>query len=195
MNQNDYGVINVDKNPINSGNSFHTTKGFTHEFETYSDVVQTDQRFREWNFDDATVKFQNPVNKQIPNADPVLARFYKIQPLTVINNLEGGGGGHYNLDWVGKSVTIDPINSGTAFNAFDYNLNEDEYHIIVAPTINVYNTNWNFLEWSDGVTSTTRSNERITSGNKDFTAYYKSWNRTDNTNTYSSNGQNRIVQT
>ena len=172
--------------------------GANYEFSIKNtEVTQSGKiyKFRNWfgttNFDTKdTVKITSNQTKHETN-------FYQTLPLTVTNNLEGGSSGTYTLTWSITDSTTDPISSGNSYNVFEYNLtNLDRYSINVNTTIpSVYGQNWAFLEWSDGVTSTTRSDEQIRIGNKDFTAYYKSWNRTDNANTYSSNGQNRMVQT
>jgi hypothetical protein len=182
------------------GTNVEFWKGATYTFSvpeesiTYNNVTY---RPRHW-LEDDEIGLQKAI-EILSSLSSVTVFYTSTVPLTVTNNLEGGSGGTYTLTWTTPTPDqiTNSINSGDSYNAFEYNqTNQDEYSIDINSSISsVYGQNWTFLEWSDGITSTTRANEQITSSNKNFTANFKSWNRTENSSTYSTNGQRRIGKT
>ncbi|QQS37558.1 MAG: hypothetical protein IPM56_06280 [Ignavibacteriales bacterium] len=155
----DYGVLYIDNESYNSGTDlFQTIKGNTHNFRTYPTPIENENfLFRNWNIFQGS--FENPNDIRIINNSDIEAYFYPTQPLTVTNSLEGGTGGNYNLTWTNKSLIPELWQYGAVYNAFDFNLNNQDRYNIEAPALtNVLGTNWHFKHWENGWTSSTRNN-------------------------------------
>ncbi|MDP2362686.1 MAG: hypothetical protein Q8M94_02830, partial [Ignavibacteria bacterium] len=149
-----------------------------------------------WQITGSTI-FDNPLFNSFPYSPPLSPisldiKFYPTLPLTVTNNLEGGNGGTYKVTWDKKSNEINTINSGQVYYAFDGSILPDNYTLNVQD-FSALNTNWDFLNWSDGLQSSTRI-EAITANNKNFTAIYKGHFRSDNSSAYTSNSQQKIIR-
>lgn len=118
----------------------------------------------------------------------ITAEFNEAHPLTVTNNLEGGSGGSYEVEWTETNETTE-LSSDEVYYAFDNSDNDDRYKIKPKEqSFPALNTTWYFQNWSDGTTTLERE-EAITSTNKDFTANYKGINRTASDQAYASNSQ------
>jgi len=171
---------------------------FTFQSNTYlaSGILQG-YKFRHWQITGSTV-FDNPLFNSFPHSPPLSPisldiKFYPTQPLTVINNLEGGNGGTYKVTWDKKSNETQTISSGQSYYAFEYNQALQDVFTLEVQDFSALNTNWNFLNWSDDLQSSTRI-EAITANNKNFTAIYKGHFRSDNSSAYTSNSQQKTIR-
>jgi hypothetical protein len=191
-NMGDFGELYIDDVAYLSGTDLFTTlKGNTHKFSSYSDPVGTENyKFRTWNT--AIDRYVNPKYMRVENNNDIIASLYPTHPLTVTNNLEGGNGGTYKVTWDKKSNETQTINSGQSYYAFDGSIITDNYTLNVQD-FSALNTNWDFLNWSDGLQSNTRI-EAITANNKNFTAIYKGHFRSDNSSAYTSNSQQKTIR-
>lgn len=137
--------------------------------------------------------YANPENINIENYDPVIAYFYPTQPLTVTNNLEGGGNVNYKVKWRAANIEETKYSNNSPYYAFDFENTQDKYDITAFPTINAFNTNWYFLNWNDGTTNNIKSQVGLSSP-LSLTANYKGNLTSNQTDAYSSNSQQKTVR-
>lgn len=159
----DYGEMFADNIAYTSGiDIFTALKGTTHNFRSYTTPVSNENYlFRNWS---STVdKYLNPKNLKITNNDDVEAYLYPTQSLTVTNYLEGGTStDDFQLTWQ-NILPPENYDYGIHYDAFTYQdpIN-DKYTIEALPiTAQRYSTNWTFLNWNTGSTSTTLQNIKV----------------------------------
>lgn len=129
----------------------------------------------------------------------IVVYYLPTQPLSVSNYLEGGTStDDFELTWNDASLNYTQ-EFGNSFNAFIYQSpTNDDYTIEALPiTAQRYNTNWNFLNWNTGSTSTTIQNIKVPDDippSGSFTANYKGHFTSAQSDAFTSNGQRKIVR-
>jgi hypothetical protein len=162
LNNEDYGVLEVDDHQINSGESIALFPGIEHNFETYNSFVESNYKFRKWDSNNFE-SYYNPEKINIQYEEPINASFFPTQSLTVTNYLEGGTStDDFKLTRQDASLTY-TLDYGTNYDAFIYQApTNDDYTIEALPiTAQRYGTNWTFLNWNTGSTSTTIQNIKV----------------------------------
>lgn len=153
--------------------------------------------FRHW--DNYNV-YSNPSTlKILSSTDKIRTIYFPTHPLIITNYLEGGSStDDFGLSWQQNPDGNYTFDFGESFDAFIYNSNtQDEYSITALPiTAQRYNTNWNFLNWDTGSTSTTIQNIKVPDDippSGSFTANYKGHFTSAQSDAFTSNGQRKIV--
>lgn len=129
--------------------------------------------------------------------DKFSSRYYQTQPLTVLNNLEGGNSiDNFNLIWQNPNPDITTTwPFGTAYYTFSYQSPILDLYSIEAPsTFQNLNTTWWFNRWNDGTTNNTKQGVSVAAPTT-ITAYYKGHFRSNSTSGISSNSQRKMVRT
>ncbi len=102
-------------------------------------------KFRNW---DIYNDYEPSTNLRVlSETDAFRSMYYPTLPLTVTNNLEGGNGGSYQIEWQTYGGYTDPISSGVSYNAFQYTQQlQDLYNLKINGQFNALNTSWNFIK-------------------------------------------------
>ncbi|HMU43141.1 MAG TPA: sialidase family protein [Ignavibacteriaceae bacterium] len=187
----------------NNGFIFNNSETFS-DNDYFVSGVLTGSKFRHWNGFSSN-PFDNPINNYAfpytppTNPKPINIYYYPTQPILVKNYLEGGTStDDFGLSWQQNPDGNYTFDFGESFDAFIYNSNtQDEYSITALPiTAQRYNTNWNFLNWNTGSTSTTIQNIKVPDDippSGSFTANYKGHFTSAQSDAFTSNGQRKIV--
>lgn len=149
-------------------------------------------KFRNWDLFDIYSTFgQIKIRHE---TSEISAMYNQTHPITVVNNLEGGNGGNYNVTWNQMPNNPEIVESNVAYNGFVYNpIRNDIYSLEVVDNFPALNTTWYFQKWDDGLTSTTKANIQVTAP-QSYTAYYKGISRSNLENAYSNNSQRKFVR-
>lgn len=152
-----------------------------------------DYKARHWNLNPLAGEYGNTADVTIVGND-TKSYFKPVLPLTVTNNLEGGSSVNYNVNWLitGEETTIGP--NDPPYYAFDFRYTPDKYDITAYHTLDALNTNWTFLNWSDGSEYNIKPQIEVTPTNKDFTANYKGHFRSNSADAFGKNTQSKLLR-
>ncbi|MBE0538729.1 MAG: hypothetical protein IH620_03375 [Ignavibacterium sp.] len=187
--------INVQYNP---GTVVNLWRGVYYNISTSHASYEkngVNYNFRNWN---NYLNYQSPTILRIEsNTSEIKSMYYQTQPLSVLNNLEGGStNNNFNIIW--QTPEPDLISSyqyGTPYNAFYYQIPLYDNYSVEAPlSFQNLNTTWWFYKWNDGTASNLKQNIQVTSPTN-LTAYYKGHLRSNSTTGISSNSQRKMVRT
>jgi len=137
--------------------------------------------------------FENPAQLFVQGTNPVVTTFQPTHPLTVTNNLEGGTGGQYKVTWDKKQNEPATLNSGSSYNAFEFNQQNLDRHTIEALNFTALNTNWYFQNWNTGSTDNIISDYQVTAPTS-LTTNYKGNLRSNQSDAFTSNSQRKLIR-
>jgi len=153
-------------------------------------------KFYKWQFDGARVVIRN---QTIYNDNNVFqTNFYQTKPLTVRNYFEGGDG--RTIEFGEITLPGDFIERSSPYNENAFIYNQDNvpaiYQATASLTHNIHlGTNWNFVQWEDGTTATTRQETIDENTSPEWKAIYKGQLTSDDLEGLSSNSQRKLVRT